>query len=202
MRRIFILLIALASLVVPAAAVGGAHGSGQGTACVFTTQLSAASETAGSTSTASGHTQIKIRYDGTLEFKTHILNPDAETFVAGHVHNAPAGVAGPIVVPLLHRAGHIRRAYRADWHDRDCGFACRRDLRAPGELLRELRHDGVPGRRDPRSIGVNVGCRRMPLLPERRRAARDDAASQFAGTATRCRAWRAHHPASGPPPRQ
>jgi hypothetical protein len=101
MRRILILLIALASLGVPAAAVGGPHGTGQGTACVFTTQLSAANETTGSTSTASGHTQIKIRYDGTLEFKTHILNPDAETFVAGHVHNALAGAAGPIVVPLF-----------------------------------------------------------------------------------------------------
>jgi hypothetical protein len=101
MQRILILLIALASLVVPAAAVGGRHGSGNGTTCVFTTQLRAANETTGSTSTATGHTQIKIRNDGTLEFKTHILNPNAETFIAGHVHNAPAGVAGPIVVPLF-----------------------------------------------------------------------------------------------------
>jgi hypothetical protein len=101
MRPILILLIASASLVVPGAAVGGRHGSGNGTACVFTTQLRAANETTGSTSTATGHTQIKIRNDGTLEFKTHILNPDAETFIAGHVHNAPAGVAGPIVVPLF-----------------------------------------------------------------------------------------------------
>jgi hypothetical protein len=101
MRRILIPLIALASLLVPAAAVGGPHGSGHGTACVFTTQLSATNETTGSTSTSTGHTQIKIRNEGTLEFKTHILNPDAETFVAGHVHNAPAAVAGPIVVPLF-----------------------------------------------------------------------------------------------------
>jgi hypothetical protein len=101
MRRVLILLVVLASLVVPAAAIGGRHGSGTGTACVFTTQLSAANETTGSTSTATGHTQIKIRNDGTLEFKTHILNPEAGTFVAGHVHNAPAGIAGPIVVPLF-----------------------------------------------------------------------------------------------------
>jgi hypothetical protein len=88
-------------LAIPSAAVGGANGSGSGTACVFTTQLSAANETTGSTSTASGHTQIKIRNDDTLEFKTQILNPDAETFVAGHVHIAPAGVPGPVVVPLF-----------------------------------------------------------------------------------------------------
>jgi hypothetical protein len=101
MRRVGPLLIALASFAVPSAAVAGPHGNRHATACVFTTHLSAVKETTGSTSLATGHVQIKIRNDDTLQFKTRILNPDAETFVAGHVHNAPAGVPGPIVVPLF-----------------------------------------------------------------------------------------------------
>jgi hypothetical protein len=38
---------------------------------------------------------------GTIEFKTRINNKNAETFIAGHIHQAPVGVAGPIVVPLV-----------------------------------------------------------------------------------------------------
>jgi hypothetical protein len=44
---------------------------------------------------------IKVREDGTITFKTQINNPDAETFIAGHIHKAPVGVAGGIVVPLF-----------------------------------------------------------------------------------------------------
>src|SRR6478752_4479471 len=65
---------------------------------------------------AKGHTQIKVRNDGTIEFKTQILNRDHETFVAGHIHQAPVGVAGAIVVPLFvsptpaTNARHIRQS--------------------------------------------------------------------------------------------
>jgi hypothetical protein len=69
--------------------------------CVLHAKLSAKSETTGSTSTAKGHTLIKVRKDGTIEFKTKILNKNHETFVAGHIHQAPVGIAGPIVVPLF-----------------------------------------------------------------------------------------------------
>jgi hypothetical protein len=58
-------------------------------------------ETTGSTSTAKGHTLIKVRKDGTIEFKTTINNKNHETFILGHIHQAPVGVAGPIVVPLF-----------------------------------------------------------------------------------------------------
>src|SRR5438445_396723 len=75
--------------------------SGRGTMCVLHARLSAQNETTGSTSTATGHTQIKVREDGTIEFKTQINNRNHEGFTAGHVHQAPVGVAGPIVVPLL-----------------------------------------------------------------------------------------------------
>jgi hypothetical protein len=84
--------------------------------CVLQAKLAAKNETTGSTSIAKGHTQIKVRNDGTIEFKTQILNRGDETFVAGHIHQAPVGVAGAIVVPLFvsptppTNARHIRQS--------------------------------------------------------------------------------------------
>ena len=100
MRRVA-LLFTLATFVFPAATSAGPNGSDQATMCVFTTQLRADNEVPVSTSPATGATQIKVRNDGTIEFNTHILNPDNETFIAGHIHLAPAGVAGPVVQPLF-----------------------------------------------------------------------------------------------------
>src|SRR6266511_4691255 len=99
MRRLIVCLVA-AVVAVPAASVASAT-SGKGTMCVLHARLSATNETTGSTSTAKGHTLIKVRNDGTIEFKTQINNRNHETFVAGHIHQAPIGAAGPIVVPLF-----------------------------------------------------------------------------------------------------
>lgn len=104
MRRLIICLAATCAAAVPAtsaAKVPPNGKSGGGTLCVLHAKLSAKNETTGSTSTATGQTQIKVRNDGTIQFKTHIHNPNHETFVAGHIHQAPVGVAGPIVVPLF-----------------------------------------------------------------------------------------------------
>ena len=68
---------------------------------VFNTQLRAANETTGSTSQAWGHAQIKVFASGRIAWKVMIHNPAAETFVAGHIHRAPRGVAGPVVLPLF-----------------------------------------------------------------------------------------------------
>lgn len=98
------------------AASGAPAKSGQGVMCVLHAKLAAQNETTGSTSIARGHTQIKVLNDGTIEFKTRILNKNNETFIAGHVHQAPVGVAGPIVVPLFvspappTSARHIRQS--------------------------------------------------------------------------------------------
>ena len=82
--------------------------NGQGVMCVLQAKLAAKNETTGSTSIAKGHTQIKVRNDGTIGFKTQILNRDHETFVAGHIHQAPAGVAGAVVVPFNQAGdGHV-----------------------------------------------------------------------------------------------
>src|ERR671934_973301 len=100
MRRLLVSFIVACAVAVLAAGAAPAK-SGHGVMCVLHAKLSAGNETTGSTSTAKGHTLIKVRNDGTIEFKTHILNKNNETFVAGHIHQAPVGVAGPIVVPLF-----------------------------------------------------------------------------------------------------
>jgi hypothetical protein len=100
MRRFILCLVAACTVAAPTASVAPAK-SGLGAICVLHAKLAAKNETTGSTSTAKGHTLIKVRNDGTIEFKTQINNKNQETFVAGHIHQAPVGVAGPIVVPLF-----------------------------------------------------------------------------------------------------
>jgi hypothetical protein len=84
-----------------AVAVAGPEGSDEATMCVYTTQLRTENEVPAQTSAAFGHTQIKVRNDGTIEFKTHIVNPAGETFVAGHIHIGSSVVAGPVVQGLF-----------------------------------------------------------------------------------------------------
>ena len=99
MRRLIFSLVAVCAAVVLTGSAATAK-NGKGVMCVLHAKLAAKNETTGSTSTAKGHTLIKVRQDGTIEFKTQILNRNHETFVAGHIHQAPVGVPGPIVVPL------------------------------------------------------------------------------------------------------
>src|SRR6266542_2525622 len=100
MRRLIVCLVSACAVAALASSVAPAK-SGLGTMCVLHAKLAAKNETTGSISTAKGHTLIKVRNDGTIEFKTQINNRNHETFVAGHIHEAPAGVAGAIVVPLF-----------------------------------------------------------------------------------------------------
>jgi len=76
-------------------------GSGKGVVCVRNTRLRAANEVPPSTSTAKGHAQIKVRRDGSIQYKIFVLNRGGETFAAGHIHEAPAGIAGPVRVGLF-----------------------------------------------------------------------------------------------------
>src|SRR5919198_2451626 len=100
MRRLIAGFVIACAAAAPAASVAPAK-SGVGTMCVLHAKLSAKNETTNSISTAKGHTLIKVRNDGTIQFKTKINNKNHETFFAGHIHQAPVGVAGPIVVPLF-----------------------------------------------------------------------------------------------------
>jgi hypothetical protein len=84
--------------------------------CVLHAKLSAETDT-GSTSTAKGHTLIKVLGDGTIEFKTKIKNKDGETFVAAHIHQGAVGVDGPPVELLFGgpptSARHIKQSGEA-----------------------------------------------------------------------------------------
>jgi hypothetical protein len=100
MRRLILCLVVACAVGVPTGSVASAK-SDLGVMCVLHAKLAAKNETPPTTSVAKGHTLIKVRNDGTIEFKTHINNKNHETFVAGHIHQAAVGVAGPIVVPLF-----------------------------------------------------------------------------------------------------
>jgi hypothetical protein len=100
MRRLILCLVVACAVSIPTASVAPAK-NGLGVMCVLHAKLAAKNETTGSTSTAKGHTLIKVRNDGTIEFKTQINNKNHETFIAGHVHQGAVGVSGPIVVPLF-----------------------------------------------------------------------------------------------------
>jgi len=92
-----------------ALATSAAAVSQDATLCVLNTELSPENEvrTAANTtdptveSTARGHAQVKVRADGTIEYKVFVLNQDGETFTAGHIHGAPAGTNGPVVQNLF-----------------------------------------------------------------------------------------------------
>jgi hypothetical protein len=100
MRRLVVCVVGICAVVAVIASAAPAK-NGNGVMCVLHAKLSARNETTGSTSTAKGNTQIKVRTDGRIQFKTRILNKQHEMFVAGHIHQAPVGVAGPVVVPLF-----------------------------------------------------------------------------------------------------
>jgi hypothetical protein len=116
MRRFITSAFVVVALALPASTAAGngngkPKGTGNGTACVLHAKLNA--REAGSTSIAKGHTLIKVRRNGTIEYKTHILNKGGETFFAGHIHQAPVGSSGPIAFALFRgvsptSARHIR----------------------------------------------------------------------------------------------
>ena len=107
--RMRILLLAslvaslLTALAVTATAVGGPNGSDNGTMCVFNAQLRPENEIPGpSTSTAKGHVQIKVRNDGTIEYKFFVLNKAGEEFRAAHIHREVGTTqVGPPIIFLF-----------------------------------------------------------------------------------------------------
>jgi hypothetical protein len=85
-------------------AVAGPDGSDSAVACVLNTQLSPDNEirTTPNTSVASGHAQITVLNDGTIEFKVFVLNPAGENFFIGHIHGPATSTQNAgIVVDLL-----------------------------------------------------------------------------------------------------
>jgi hypothetical protein len=96
-------LLALLAVAVAVAALSAAPAGAQTTApakCTAIAVLKAGNEAPPTTSRASGVALVHIK--GTkLRFTVVIANPARETFIAGHIHVAPVGMNGPIVVPLF-----------------------------------------------------------------------------------------------------
>ena len=100
--RLFSLLVmAAVASVVAAGALAGPGGSDNGTMCVENAQLRPESEFPASTSTAKGHTQIKVRNDGTIEYRYFILNKAGETFFVGHIHKIDPTQPTPTGRPVV-----------------------------------------------------------------------------------------------------
>ncbi len=105
--RAFVFLTLVAALVTLAVApAASAQGSPAGFGCFLFTDLTPAEEVRPPDTTdpvqsrAFGFTWLNIRPNGEVRVTTLIVNPARETFVAGHIHAAPPGVNGPVVVPL------------------------------------------------------------------------------------------------------
>ncbi len=85
------------ALTLAASALAGPEGSDNGTACVYNTQLRPENELpTPADSEAKGHAQIKVRNDGTIEYRFFILNKEGEQFFVGHIHRkVPGTEIGP-----------------------------------------------------------------------------------------------------------
>jgi hypothetical protein len=98
MRRLILCFVAACVVAVPAASAAPAKNDS--VLCSLHAKLTAERGT-GSTSTAKGHTSIKVSQDGTIEFKTKITNKGLETFTMAHIHKGAVGVEGPPVELLF-----------------------------------------------------------------------------------------------------
>jgi CHRD domain len=92
---------ALVAALVALAASPAAAQEGTGAKCTLFTALRPSNEVdPPSNSLAFGAAAVHI--DGTrLSFAVAIANLSREAFTAGHIHNAPAGANGTVVVPLF-----------------------------------------------------------------------------------------------------
>ncbi len=97
-RVLTLLLTGAIASIVAAVAFAGPNGSDNGTMCVENAQLRPENEVPTSTSTAKGHAQIKVRNDGTIEYRYFILNKAGEAFTFGHIHRKNPTSPGPIQV--------------------------------------------------------------------------------------------------------
>ena len=103
-RRLLTLLCLAAALAASVGANPAAADDAVGARCTLFAELRPGNEVPPPTSLALGAAVVQV--DGaTLRFAVAIANLSRETFVAGHIHRAVAGVNGPVVVPLFSSPG-------------------------------------------------------------------------------------------------
>lgn len=110
LSRLLAVLALAAALTVALVATPASAEDATGAKCTLLTTLKPGNEVPPSTSLAFGAALVHI--DGaTLRFAVAIANLSHETFIAGHIHKAPAGsTAGP-AVPLFESAGVSPRVF-------------------------------------------------------------------------------------------
>jgi hypothetical protein len=102
--------LALVAALLALTAVPAAAQEGTGVKCTLFTALKPGNEVPPSGSLAFGAAAVHI--DGNrLSFAVAIANLSRETFTAGHIHVAPAGMNGPVVVPLFSSTGVSPRVF-------------------------------------------------------------------------------------------
>jgi hypothetical protein len=95
-RRIALRLVALVALAIPLAAASPVFAGGR----PFTTSLAGAAEVPAGDPDATGTATVWVNAGtGTVCYDWSVAGAATPIFAA-HIHHAPAGVAGPVVVPL------------------------------------------------------------------------------------------------------
>lgn len=98
MRKVLASALVVAASVLTGATEANAKGNADNH---FVAQLSGANEVPPVATSAHGTAHFNVSTDGTtVSYKVIVNQPDAPV-VAAHVHRAPVGVNGPVVVPLF-----------------------------------------------------------------------------------------------------
>lgn len=110
-RRLLVVLALAVAVALLSAAPGAAQTAP--TRCTAFAVLKPGNEVPPTNSQATGAALVHI--NGTrLTFTVAIANPARETFILGHIHLGPAGVNGPIVVPLFSGSSNRRVFTQSD----------------------------------------------------------------------------------------
>ena len=110
-RRLLVVLALAVAVALLSAAPGAAQTAP--TRCTAFAVLKPGNEVPPTNSQATGAALVHI--NGTrLTFTVAIANPARETFILGHIHGGPAGVNGPIVVPLFSGSSNRRVFTQSD----------------------------------------------------------------------------------------
>src|SRR5262245_7582782 len=109
-RRLLAVLVLAAALAAALIATPAVAQDGPVPGCTLFTVLKPGNEVPPSTSLAFGAAAVRIN-GTTVRFAVAISNLTHETFIAGHIHHAVAGMNGPVVVPLFSSAGVSPRVF-------------------------------------------------------------------------------------------
>lgn len=103
MKRLMAMFAIAALAVVGLAPASQAHGS----KAKYEVELSGDNEVPPVATDGEGEARFRVRSDGTVRFRVVVEDLRAPV-AAAHIHMAPAGVNGPVIVDLLANADRVR----------------------------------------------------------------------------------------------